>query len=467
MEESPRAAVRRAVLIFVFAALAPTPGATQVFPAYLNYQGKLGDPSGNPKTGTYSFRFKLYSQASGGSPVFTDANFTGANAPTVANGVYSVQIGSLTAGGIPPSVFQTPEVWLEVDVSAGTTFAAVETLTPRERLAASPFAFLASNAQYLGTGVAVATFTSAGNLQLVSGSTITSNGTLTFSTAASAALTGTPALFINQAGNVGIGTANPVAKLDVNGTIRLGTSSTCDASTEGSQRYNSTSKIMEFCNGTVWAGVGVARLPTRQVFLSGSGATYTTPAGVSQLRLRMKGGGGGGAGTADASCGNTVGSTGGSTIFNSINAAGGGGGQQIIGGGSGGTGGSGAASVRIAGAAGSGGSNSINGNANQHILGGTGGGQGGGRIANATAGADGVANSGGGGGGGTGTASVAYQNACYGGGGGEGEYVELIINAPAATYTYTVGAGGAAGSAGTNGAAGGNGGSGVIIVDEY
>lgn len=50
-------------------------------------------------------------------------------------------------------------------------------------------------------------------------------------------------------------------------------------------------------------------------------------------------------------------------------------------------------------------------------------------------------------------------------GGGAGEYVEFIIENPAATYTYTVGLGGA-GGAGTS-AAGGNGADGRIIVEEH
>lgn len=51
-------------------------------------------------------------------------------------------------------------------------------------------------------------------------------------------------------------------------------------------------------------------------------------------------------------------------------------------------------------------------------------------------------------------------------GGGAG-YVEATINNPAATYSYSVGAGGAGGNAGTNGGAGEQGGSGVIIVEEF
>jgi len=63
-------------------------------------------------------------------------------------------------------------------------------------------------------------------------------------------------------GNVGIGTASPATKLDVNGSVRLGTSATCDAATEGAQRYNSTSKAMEFCNGTAWGTVGGSGVPS-------------------------------------------------------------------------------------------------------------------------------------------------------------------------------------------------------------
>ncbi|MDG0816867.1 beta strand repeat-containing protein [Bdellovibrio svalbardensis] len=55
-------------------------------------------------------------------------------------------------------------------------------------------------------------------------------------------------------GYVGIGLSAPVAVLDVNGGVRVGSdSSTCDSSKKGTTRYNSTDNVMEYCNGTLWS----------------------------------------------------------------------------------------------------------------------------------------------------------------------------------------------------------------------
>lgn len=199
-------------------------------------------------------------------------------------------------------------------------------------------------------------------------------------------------------------------------------------------------------------------LPTRQVLTSGTGATYTTPANCRQLRIRAVGGGGGG-----GSSGANNGSDGGTTSFNSIAATGGSGGKSQSGagadsshGGAGGTGGSGSASFRMAGNPGQPISDEAGGGGGAGPFGGAGlGGRqqsGNGSVA--------AANSGAGGGG------AGRGGSQGGGGGGAGEYVELIINSPSASYTYTIGAGGSGGVAGGL-SAGGDGGSGVIIVDEY
>lgn len=204
---------------------------------------------------------------------------------------------------------------------------------------------------------------------------------------------------------------------------------------------------------------------TRQIFLSGSGI-YTTPAGVLYIQARLVGGGGGGGGSGATGGGNGV--VGSSTTFitvgSTLNAGSGQGGSGATTGGAGGTPtGSGlSSSVDI-----STGGYGTDGTYSSVSSGGSGGvnhrgGSGDGGF-NGSAGASGVANTGAGGGGGA-MAGVVGNS---GGGGGAGGYIDALIGSPAATYTYSVGAGGSAGTAGTSGSIGGTGASGVIIVDEF
>lgn len=196
--------------------------------------------------------------------------------------------------------------------------------------------------------------------------------------------------------------------------------------------------------------------PTRQVFTSGSGATYTTPAGAVRINVRMVGGGGGGAAATTNS-----GIDGNNTTFSTLTASGGI--KGITSAGAGGAGGAASGGdINIPGGNGSGGGASATVGVGPPAGGGGasafGGGGGGG--ASGAAGQNAAANSGGGGGGGAGGSTTAS-----GGGGGAGGYVEKLILAPSATYTYTVGAAVNGGAAGVF--AGGNGAAGIIIVDEW
>lgn len=98
--------------------------------------------------------------------------------------------------------------------------------------------------------------------------------------------------------NVGIGTTSPTSKLDVSGELRLGSSGTaCLSANEGAQRYNSTSKKMEFCNGTAWTEFGsgsAAAVGIGGFRAFASSGTFTVPAGVTSVRVQAIGGGGGG-----------------------------------------------------------------------------------------------------------------------------------------------------------------------------
>lgn len=88
-------------------------------------------------------------------------------------------------------------------------------------------------------------------------------------------------LVFTSAGNVGIGTTNPDAKLDVAGGVKMANdNATCDASKEGTQRYNSTLKAMQFCDGTDWKGFGgLPTCPEAQMLVS-TGAGWQCAEGV-------------------------------------------------------------------------------------------------------------------------------------------------------------------------------------------
>ena len=138
---------------------------------------------------------------------------------------------------------------------------------------------------------------------------------------------------INADNGVSSGSAGLKQTADNSGSLVLQTNGTAAVTI-------STAQVATFAN----PASGAVKKATRQVFLSGSSATYTTPAGCTQIWVRMKGGGGGGIGLG----GNGTG--GGSTIFNSVYATGGGGGGAgrlgTAGSRSGGTGGSGIVVVR-------------------------------------------------------------------------------------------------------------------------
>ena len=203
-------------------------------------------------------------------------------------------------------------------------------------------------------------------------------------------------------------------------------------------------------------------VPTRQTLTSVTSATYTAPANVRQLRIRMVGGGNGGSGSTGAAVvGNSA--AGLPTTFGTTTAIGGSNSATLQGptGGSGGTNGTGSNFIRVAGNPGGPGTN---GNTAVNTPGGNGGASAfGGAGVGGLLGAGGAAavNSGSGGGG---AQSNALNPIIGAPGGGSGEYVEFIVNSPAATYTYQVGAG-RSGASSTQ--SGGSGADGIIIVDEF
>lgn len=123
---------------------------------------------------------------------------------------------------------------------------------------------------------------------------IDGGGALVNSNLVSVRNNGTSVVTVKANGNVGIGTTDPKAKLDVSGEVRTGNSGlACSATTEGAQRYNSTDKVMEYCNGTVWTDFSPSGTQCGAVDGSGSvvklckglNPTTSCPANYSKYEL--------------------------------------------------------------------------------------------------------------------------------------------------------------------------------------
>jgi hypothetical protein len=104
-----------------------SPNATTV-----HYQGHLSNAQGNPLNNNVNLSFTLYDAMAGGSAVWGPEIH--ANVP-VSNGVFTVGLGSVLAGGFPMDILIN-NIYLEIAVNG-------ETLSPREPIRSVPIAGLA------------------------------------------------------------------------------------------------------------------------------------------------------------------------------------------------------------------------------------------------------------------------------------------------------------------------------------
>jgi hypothetical protein len=110
-----------AVILFTLIVL-PLAAVAQI-PHTLSYQGILADTAGTPKPdGSYNFTFRLYTVASGGSPLWSETK-----SAQVKRGLFSTTLGSVTP--IPDSVRFDQQYWLGVQLASDPEF------SPRMQLA--------------------------------------------------------------------------------------------------------------------------------------------------------------------------------------------------------------------------------------------------------------------------------------------------------------------------------------------
>lgn len=223
-------------------------------------------------------------------------------------------------------------------------------------------------------------------------------------------------------GNAGIGVTNPAAKLDVNGSVRLSSQGlACNGTTEGTLRYTSSTKTIDFCDGTSWKQMGGQQISTCAIaeYTTAGEYSYTVVSGCEKLVIEAYGAGGGAAGDSQGGGGggsSRVERLSDSTLY-ALGAGGGGGGSEATASNRGGGGGGGFGKKTITLTAGENLRVVVGGGGQNGCLsvGGAGGSPSGGTGGNSTSGGNSTY-----GGGGGGDSSIAGGDSTYGGGGGGG-----------------------------------------------
>jgi hypothetical protein len=111
--------------------LIPAIAQAQV-PGKLGYQGRLLDSSGSPVVGPLSVTFNIYSTATLGTPLWTEAQTV-----VFEEGFYSVYLGDVTP--FPSTLFSGAELYLEL--APGTS----GPLSPRQRIDSVAYALMAQS----------------------------------------------------------------------------------------------------------------------------------------------------------------------------------------------------------------------------------------------------------------------------------------------------------------------------------
>ena len=158
------------------------------------YQGQLRD-AGSPVDDTADFQFRLYDALSAGNLI---AGPVAVNNVTVAEGLFTASIDFGAAA------FNGQARWLEVAARTPAGGGTFTTLTPRQPLTAAPYARFAASSPWTGLSGIPAGF--ADGIDQGSGDGHSLD-----------AADGSPvdALYVSNAGNVGIGTVTPSGKVDI------------------------------------------------------------------------------------------------------------------------------------------------------------------------------------------------------------------------------------------------------------
>jgi len=118
--------IRIIVSFLLLLLIIPSQASTATITPLISYQGRLLDNASIPVSSTVSIKFELYDAQTGGVPLWNETKDI-----QVTNGIFNTYLGDTTS--LAPQQFNQG-LWLEIVVGD-------ETLTPRQQLSGSPYAF--------------------------------------------------------------------------------------------------------------------------------------------------------------------------------------------------------------------------------------------------------------------------------------------------------------------------------------
>ncbi|HZS40328.1 MAG TPA: hypothetical protein VFF06_26030 [Polyangia bacterium] len=118
------------MLLLLAAALGWAGPARAGVPRLINFQGRLAGANGAVLTGTYNLTFALWSAPTAGSSCFSETQSV-----AITNGMFDVNIGAATSGGVSASCVFTAQYYLELTVGTDGPMA------PRIQLTSAAYAF--------------------------------------------------------------------------------------------------------------------------------------------------------------------------------------------------------------------------------------------------------------------------------------------------------------------------------------
>ncbi len=183
-------------------------------PMTINYQGKLTDPNGSVLNGEYQMSFSLFDTDTNGTALWSEQQTV-----AVINGIYNVELGVVNP--LTASIFNNENLYLEVGIES-------EILLPRQKLTSVAFAIRAQEADTANYSE------TAGDANTLNGKNSAEFG----DTHSLDAADGDPvdAVYVDNNGNVGIGTTSPLDDLHISdsgtnrATLFIGATGTGEAS---------------------------------------------------------------------------------------------------------------------------------------------------------------------------------------------------------------------------------------------